>query len=288
MDYFLHLAVYISISVMLALSLNLVVGYTGLLSVSHAAFYGIGAYGFGILTRDHQLNFFLAQGIAVIITMGIAGLIGFVLSRFRGDYYALCSLGFNVIIFAILLNAENITHGTLGIAGLPRPVILGIRLGSTLSFLFFSMTIALCTFFLCRYVVRSSCGRVLKAIREDEDALAVFGYRPSRYKYMIFIFSAGIAGLAGTLFASYITFIDPTLFTIHESVYILSLIILGGLGSLWGSVIGTLLLQLLPELLRFVGFPTESAAQLRQLIYGLLLVILMMYRPRGILGEYKL
>jgi branched-chain amino acid transport system permease protein len=129
---------------------------------------------------------------------------------------------------------------------------------------------------------------VLKAIREDEKAIRLFGYRTLSYKLAIFVIAAAMAAAAGSLFASYITFIDPTSFVVMESVFILAIVILGGFANLKGSVLGAFLLILLPELLRFVGFPAEVAAQMRQLIYGLLLILLMLYRPQGLAGEYKL
>jgi len=138
------------------------------------------------------------------------------------------------------------------------------------------------------FIGNSSFGRVLKAIREDEKAIQVFGYNTQMYKLTIFVIGAVLASVAGSLYATYITFIDPTAFNVMESVFVLSIIILGGLANLKGSVIGALFLILLPELLRFVGFPSDVAAQMRQLVYGLLLVLLMLYRPQGLMGEYKL
>ena len=143
-------------------------------------------------------------------------------------------------------------------------------------------------YFLCRFIATSSFGRALKAIREDEDAIKVFGYNTPHFKLVIFVISAMIAAVAGSLFASYITFIDPSTFTINESIFILAIIILGGLASLRGSVLGALFLILLPELLRFVGFPSDIAAQMRQVVYGVILILLMLYRPQGLVGEYKL
>ena len=129
---------------------------------------------------------------------------------------------------------------------------------------------------------------MLKAIRGDEKAIQVFGYNTVYYKLTIFVISAGMAAVAGSLFASYITFVDPSSFTVFESVFILAIIILGGLANMRGAVLGALFLILLPEALRFVGFPPDIAAQMRQVIYGLILVSLMLYRPQGLLGEYKL
>jgi branched-chain amino acid transport system permease protein len=136
--------------------------------------------------------------------------------------------------------------------------------------------------------VQSSFGRILKAIREDEKVIGIFGYKTIYYKLTIFVVGAMMAAIAGSLYAAYITYIDPSTFTVNESIFIIAIIILGGLASLRGSIIGAVFLVLLPEFLRFVGFPDEIAAQLRQAVYGLLLILLMLYRPQGLVGEYKL
>ena len=286
--YIIHLLILFSIYGILALSLNLIMGYTGLLSLAHAAFFGIGAYTTAIFTTRYNMNFFLSIIVAMAITMTIAFLFGLVLSKFKGDYYALGSLGFNFIVFATMLNWQELTNGPLGIPGIPRPTIFGISFQENLAFLILIALILALTYFTCQFITDSSFGRSLKAIREDEEALTVFGYKTLNYKLLVFVIGAGMAAVAGSLFASYITYIDPDTFGSHESVLLWSIIILGGLANLRGSLLGALFLILFPEFLRFVGFPNEIAAQMRLLVYGLLLVILMLYRPQGLMGEYKL
>ncbi len=288
MEYFIHLAILIGIYVPLALSLNLVVGYTGLLSVTHAAFYGIGAYAVAILLTVYNFPFLLALLIGIILAGIVAGLLGLILSRFKDDYYALVSFGFNIIIYSIFLNWESLTRGPLGIPGIDRPTLFGFEFSSNLSFLILTVVGAGLIYLISLGITKSSFGRVLKGIREDERALSVFGYNTQLFKLTIFVITAGMAGLAGGLFATYITFIDPSTFGLNESIFILAIIILGGMASLKGSVVGAIFLILLPEILRFVGFPTDIAAQMRQVVYGLLLVLLMLYRPQGLVGEYKL
>lgn len=288
MEYLIHLGILVGIYAILGLSLNLVVGYTGLLSITQAAFYGVGAYTTAILLTRFDVNFFLSLLLGIIITAVASLLIGFVLSRFRGDFYALGSFGFNVIVYSIFLNAQGLTRGPLGIPGIDRPNLFGFSFSENFTFLLLVVAIAVIIFYLSSFITKSSFGRVLKAIREDEQAIQVFGYKTPQYKLIIFVIGAMMASVAGSLFASYITFIDPSTFTLNESIFILSIIILGGLANLRGSVLGALFLILLPEILRFVGFPSEIAAQMRVLVYGALLVILMLYRPQGLLGEYKL
>lgn len=292
MEYLIHLAILVAIYAILALSLNLAVGYTGILSVTHAAFFGLGAYTTAILTTRYDLNFFLTVLIGVLLTGVVSLLIGAVLSKFRGDFVALGSVGFNMIVWSIFLNWQELTRGPLGIPGIKRPEFgiwnMEYSFTSNLSFLILTFTFLLIIFFVCRFIERSSFGRVLKAIREDEEALQIFGYRALHYKLAIFTIGAGMAAVAGSLFAAYITFIDPSTFTINESIFLLSAVILGGLASNRGAVIGVVALILLPEFLRFIGFPSDIAAQMRQAVYGVMLIVLMLYRPQGLVGEYKL
>jgi branched-chain amino acid transport system permease protein len=288
MEYLIHLAIFLAIYSILGLSLNLVVGYTGLFAITHAAFYGIGAYATAILLTQFKINFFLSvlagSGVALVVSF----LIGVVLSRFNDDYFALVSIGFSVIAFVVYLNWLGLTNGPLGIPGVGRPSVFNVAFSSNTSFLVFSIIVLAIIGVVCWFIVKSSFGRVLKAMREDEKTIQVFGYSTVYYKLVIFMISAVMASVAGSLFASYITFVGPTMFTLHESIFILVIIILGGLASLRGSLLGALFMILLPEILRFVGMPTVIAAQARQFIYGIILILLMLYRPQGLVGEYKL
>lgn len=288
MEYLISIAIFVGIYAILAIGLNLVVGYSGLLSIAHAAFYGLGAYVTAILTTQYHVGFFISLLLGIIAAGLAALLVGVVLSRFKDDYLALASLGFNVIIFSIFLNAESITRGPLGIPGIPRPSLFGFSLNDNFVFLVAVLVFVALFYFVSKFIVHSSFGRVLKAIREDEGAIRVFGYNTLYYKLAIFVIAAMMAAAAGSLFAAYISFIDPTSFSLNESIFVVAMIILGGLASLEGSIVGALFLILLPEILRFVGFPTDIAAQMRQVTYGLILIFLMLYRPQGLMGEYKL
>jgi len=288
MEYLIHLAILFLIYAILGISLNLIVGYTGLLSVTHAAFYGIGAYTTAILLTKGEIDFFVSVLLGIIIAIIISFLIGIVLSKFRGDYYALGSLGLNTIIFSIFLNWNNLTRGPLGIPGIARPELFGIDFTENINFLILVFIFFTLVFMLSHFIVNSSFGRVLKAIREDENTIQIFGYNTLYFKLAIFIISAAMAAIAGSLLASYITFIDPSSFVLMESIFIVAIIILGGLANLRGSILGALILILLPEALRFVGFPADIAAQMRQMVYGVILILLMLYRPQGLIGEYKL
>jgi len=287
-EYINHLAVLFCIYGVLALSLNILVGYTGLISLAHASFYGVGAYVTAILTTRFDINFFVSAGAGALLAMVVSLAIGLVLSKFRGDYYLLGAIGFNAIMFAVMLNWQDLTRGPLGISGIERPEIFGFSFSDNLWFLILCLTTLGLVYWFLDWAVKTPFGRVLKAIREDEVVAEVFGYKVLGFKLLAFVVGAGLAAIAGSLYAAYITYIDPTTFTLNESIFVLSIIILGGLASLEGALLGTLCLILLPEALRFVGFPSEIAGQMRALVYGLILVILMLYRPQGLMGKFKL
>ena len=288
MEYLIHIAILVCIYGILGLSLNLLVGEAGLVSVTQAAFFGIGAYGTALLMTNFGINFFLALLTGMAASGLVALLIGLVLSRFKDDFYVLVSVGFNVIVWSVMLNWQDLTHGPLGVPGIGRPEIFGFVFSENIFFLGLAAAFLAATYWLCVFITGSSFGRVLKAIREDEEAISVFGYATSYYKLLIFIISALLAAVAGGLFASYITFIDPSSFMLSESIFMLAIVILGGLSSNRGAVLGALFLIVLPEALRFVGFPPDIAAQMRQLTYGLILILLMLYRPQGLMGTFRM
>src|SRR3989344_2068184 len=170
MEYLIHLAILVGIYATLGISLNLVVGYTGLLSITQAAFYGIGSYATAILLTGFGMNFFLSVIIGIAITIVVSFAIGFVLSRFRGDFFALGSFGFNIIIYSIFLNWQDLTRGPLGIPGIARPKLFGFSFTENFHFLILVAVIVTIIYLISLYIVNSSFGRVLKAIREDEEA----------------------------------------------------------------------------------------------------------------------
>jgi branched-chain amino acid transport system permease protein len=287
MRYFFHILTMINIYAILALSLNLLVGYAGLLSISHAAFYGIGAYIGALCMVKLGLSFLLATLLAV----GGAVLLSFVISipslRLKGDYFVLASLGFQIIVFAILYNWTAVTGGSFGILGIPRPQFFAIEISSPAAYFLFSGIVAVACIGAMYLIGHSSLGLSLKRIRDDELAASVMHHNIPRLKMTAFAIAAGFAAIAGVLFAMYAEFIDPTSFTLAESIFILSIIIIGGAGNIVGPLVGTVLLVTLPEVLRFAGIPDAIAANMRQVFYGLLIILLMRYRPLGLLGEYR-
>jgi branched-chain amino acid transport system permease protein len=288
MNVLFHLLIMSGIYIILALSLNLLLGYAGLFSVGHGAFYGIGAYAAAILAT--QLGFpFWGEILAAACIAGLCGfVIGFPTLRLRGDYLALATFGFAVIIYSVFNNWYDLTRGPLGIRGIPKVVLFSVPLTSLWSYTILVGFLVLLTLFCIRRLTRSAFGKVLEAIREDDVAAMAIGKNIARFKVLAFVIAAFFAGIAGVLYAHYVTFIDPSSFLIQESFLIFSMVIFGGMGSLGGSMLGAAILVILPEALRFLGLPSAVAANLRQMIFGGLIVFIINWRPEGLLGKSKL
>ena len=286
----------------LAVSLNLIVGFTGLLSVGHVGFFGIGAYAMAILTSNpayeqlrteaiptFALPFFAALPVSIILAGLVAVVVGVVFNRFRDDIFVLVSFGFAIIAFNVFLNWRSLTRGAFGIHEIPRPAIGGWVFDGELEFMLLALVFLAIVMLVAWFIVTSSFGRVLTAIREDEQAIEVFGYRSTHYKLAVWVVSAMMAGLAGGLFSSWTSFIDPNSFILLESILLVAIVILGGLATIWGSLLGAMVFVLLEEGMRFLPFvPAEYTGQARQIVLGILLVLLMLFRPQGLVGRYKL
>ncbi|HDZ20145.1 hypothetical protein LCGC14_0016990 [marine sediment metagenome] len=286
MEYLLHILILIGIYVILSVSLNLIAGHTGLLSIAHAAFYGVGGYVAALMALKFNSPFLVNIVCAIVLSGLLGALVGIPSLRIRDDYFVIATFAFQVIAFSVLNNWVSFTGGPMGLPGIPQPTIFGLQVSSQLGFLVLVGVFCALTLWVIHRIVRSPFGRVLKAIREDEVFAQAAGKNVAAYKVLVFVIGAGMAAVAGVMYAHYISFIDPTSFTVMESIFILSIVIIGGAGSLWGPVVGAVVLVVLPELLRFVGLPSSVAANVRQIIYGGLLVAFMMWRPRGFLGEY--
>lgn len=282
MDYLIHLAIMVGIYTILNVGLNLLMGFTGVVSVMQASFYGIGAYISALLALRCRMPFFVAATLASV-GAGLTGyIIGRMISRFKGDYLALVTFGIGLIFYDVFNNWVSITKGPMGLPGIPQPF------STKTMWLFFVMCLVILSLILTTLIAQSPLGRLLKAIRDDEELASVLGRDIRAVKALVFMLSAVLAGLGGAVYAHYITFIDPTSFTIMESVTLLAIVVVGGMASIMGSVLGALFVVLLPELLRFVGLPVAVAAALRQTLFGLVLVLAMLYRPQGLLGTYRM
>lgn len=276
MEYILHLAILICIYTMLSQSLSLSAGKTGMVSLAHAGFYGIGAYTTALLTMQFQLPFWLNLPIAMTLCGAFAIVVSLIALKTVEDYFIICTLGIQVVTFSIMNNWMAVTRGPLGIPGIPAISISGWNIESKIGFLLLCIVFTSIIWWLLHRITRSGFGRTLVAISEDEIYSQSIGKNVYQSKTVAFTISAMLAAIPGALYAHYISYIDPTSFTLAESIFILSIVIIGGMGSLKGSFFAALFMVLLPEALRFVGMPDSIAANMRQIIYGLLLVVVMM------------
>ncbi|MBU1136513.1 MAG: branched-chain amino acid ABC transporter permease [Nanoarchaeota archaeon] len=285
--YFIHLLILIGIYIILAISLQLAMGFTGLINLGHIAFLGIGAYTSALLALAGWPFW-----IAFLLAGLIAAFFGFLLSipthKLKGDYLALATMGFSFVVYAILLNWTELTRGPLGIPGIPKPSLLGFSFSSNLSFLILTAVITLISYLIIKRLVTSPFGKVLESIRDDELASKTIGKNTFKSKAIALVVSAFFVGIAGSLYAHYITFIDPSSFTIIQLIPVLLIVIVGGLASLEGTIIATVVLVSIPEMLRFVGFPSSVIGPARQILYALILLLILIFKPKGFYGKVKL
>lgn len=286
--YLIHLLILICIYLILSLSLQLVVGYTGLLNLGHIAFYAIGAYVSALLILNLHWPFWLGFLTAGIISAIFGYFLSWPINRLKGDYLALGTLGFAFVVYAVLLNWTDLTRGPLGIPGIPKPMLLGINFSENSMFLLLAAIITAITYGIVARIVVSPFGRVLEAVRDDELVAKVLGKNTVKVKSTILAVSAFFAGTAGSLYAHYITFIDPSTFNILQLIPLLAILFIGGLATLRGTVLATILIVLLPEPLRFIGFPSSIIGPARQILYALILLFILIFRPKGFLGKVEL
>jgi len=281
MEYILHILIMILFYVMLSQSLTLTAGYSGLISLAHAGFYGIGAYTSALLSLNFGFPFLATLPLAMLLSGILAVIVSVVALRTVDDYFIIITLGIQVVAFSIMNNWMGLTNGPLGIPGIPAISILGFEFNSKISFLLLTLVLTAFVFLILRNITRSPLGRVLIALSEDEIFTKSLGKKVYLAKVVSFTIGGMFAAIPGVLYAHYISYIDPTSFTIDESIFILSIVIIGGMRSLWGSAIAATVLVILPEALRFVGMPSNIAANLRHIIYGLALVVMMFKYSKG-------
>jgi branched-chain amino acid transport system permease protein len=269
----------------LGLSFNLLVGYSGLFSIAHAAFYGVGAYVAALTARDLGLNFLVATALGMLAAGILSGMLAIPALRVSGDYLVIASFGFQFIIYSAFNNLE-ITGAGAGVSRIPRPALFGYVFESGLSMLALAAVFTGLTLALCWRLTTSPFGRVLRAMRDDEVAIQGLGKNITAAKVIVFVISGALAAVAGALYAFTFNYIFPDNFTLAESVFIFTLVIVGGAGTLRGSLVGAVVVVLLPEALRFLTVSETLAAPIRQLAYSVLVIVFLMFRPQGILGEY--
>jgi branched-chain amino acid transport system permease protein len=290
LNFILLIFIYIGIYAISALGLNLIVGYTGLLSLCQAAFLGIGAYSTAVLMTALNFGFWEAMIISGIIAALCGMLIGIPTLRLKGDYLAIATLGFGEIVRNIIVNWDSVTKGPMGINGIPGPEFFGFMFSSMdkVSWVILIWILVGISYYFVRRVVRSRVGRALEAIREDEIAASAMGINTAKYKIGAFTTGAFLAGIAGSLFASYNQSVAPLTFDFMMSIMILCMAVLGGLGNNFATVVGAVIIVIASEIPRLLGISHVIPPQLNQVIFGFILVLMMIYRPQGIIGRVKL
>ncbi|TYQ30504.1 branched-chain amino acid ABC transporter permease [Pseudanabaena sp. UWO310] len=298
MNYFLHLFIYFNINAIVALSLNLVMGYCGLLTLAHAGYFALGSYAYALATVKLGWGFFPAVGLGVLLAAVMSLAISLPALRFKGDFFVLVSLAVQTLLFSLLYNWsspeaevgtwQNLTNGPFGISGIPRPNLFGWQLDSIGSMAGLAFVTALLCALIVWLLLISPWGRLLKVVRDDELAARGLGKNTRLAKMQAVAIACGMAAVAGSLYAAYVNYIDPSTASLDESILMTCMVLVGGVGNFRGPLVGAFILLAIPEALRFAAIPDAVAANIRLGVYGLLLVLMMQFRPQGIAGDYRI
>ena len=273
--YLMNVLVFVGIHTMLAIGLNLLLGYAGQISLGHAGFFGLGAYLSGILTVTYTWNPWIAMPLAALFVGGLAFLIGFPILKLKGHYLAMATLGLGIIIYIVFNETIDLTGGPSGLSGIPNLSIGTFAFDTDVKNYYLIWAVTLATVLLSLNLANSRVGRALRAVHDSEVAARVVGVNARLLKVQIFALSAVISSVAGSLYAHTMTFVSPASFGFNFSVELLTMVVIGGLGSIYGSFLGAALLTLLPEFLR-------AAHDYDIIIYGGLLMLMVMFMPGGL------
>ncbi len=279
-DYYRDIMTLTGMYIVLALGLNIVVGQAGLLNLGYVAFYALGAYTYAILSTTIGLSFWPGLVAGGLVSAAFAALLGMMTLKLRGDYFAIVTLGLGEITRIIANNWDSMTGGPNGISGIGRPRIAGYEIHTTMDFYYLMLILVILTVFSMQRLIASRIGRAWIAIREDEIAAEAMGINTYRLKLQAFVIGSAWAGVVGVFFAAKMAFVSPESFTFFESVIILCMVVLGGMGSIAGIILGALLLITLPEIFR-------EFQDYRMLAFGVALVVMMVFRPQGLLGGVR-
>ncbi|WP_246197190.1 branched-chain amino acid ABC transporter permease [Cytobacillus depressus] len=283
--YYIDILIFLVINILLGLGLNLTTGFAGQVSLGHAAFYGIGAYTSAILSANYGVNVWISMLIAVVVTFLLGALLGLPSLRLRDDFLAITTLGLGLVAHSFFNNSQ-LTGGAYGINSIPAPLFFGIEV-ENVGYLLFVVLALIAAIYIMRKITRSRIGRAWVTIREDETVAQSMGINTMYYKVLAFAIGAAFAGVAGALFAHKIYFVNADSFTFTTSATILSMIVIGGLGSIRGTLLGVTLLYTIPEL--FHIFDVGNLLNLnyldnyKMILYGLLMVLVMRYSPKGLI-----
>ena len=274
-SYYLNVLVFVGIYSLITIGLSLLMGYTGQISLGHAAFFGLGAYTSGVLSTKFGVSPWLALLAAIFVTGGIAFLIGAPALKLKGHYLAMATLAFGYIVFIVFNQASSLTGGPSGFGQIPRFRLGNFLLRTDVHYYYLVWTLVIVVLLVSLNIIHSRVGRALRSIHEGELTANIMGVNTAKYKIQVFVLSAVYASLAGSLYAHFITFLNPTPFGFHFSIVLVAMVAVGGMASVWGAMIGAALLTLLPEYLR--AFHDYDI-----LIYGSILLVIMMFLPQGL------
>lgn len=280
--YLLGIAVTLSIYGLLALSLDLLIGYAGLFTIVQGGLFGIGAYAAAIAGLSFGFGFWEFAALSLVAGGAVSLLIAVPALRVSGHYLVLASFGVQEVLSSLYLNLDRVTGGAGGLRGVPRPTIFGLQIASNWQYLVLYVLILAAAVLFLRRLVASPFGLLLQGVREDELVPQALGKNIVRLKVKTFAVAGALAGLAGALYAQYVTFVSPEAFDVHASIFVLSMVLVGGMGTLWGPLLGAAVLVVVPELLRFLPISSSHLGPLRQIIYGLILVVFCFARPQGL------
>jgi branched-chain amino acid transport system permease protein len=285
-DYIGFVAATAGIYATVAVSSDLLIGVAGVVSLAQASVFAMGAYAAAVLLSG-AAPFPVAALAAMLAGILLAGCYGVLGARLRADDAVIGSVALQMIVFSLFNNSLAITGGPFGIPGVPQVQLFGYRVANGWPMAMLCWSVTALAWWVCHRVATAPLGRVLRAMREDELFATSLGKHPMYAKTMAGAVCGAFSGLAGALFASFAGFVDPTSFTLAESIFILSMVIVGGAGRLWGAIVGAALVIVAPELLRFADLPATGIGNIRRMLYGALLVGILIVRPQGLFGSYR-
>ncbi len=286
-NFFLLILIYTCIYAFMSLGQNLITGYTGMLSLCGAGFFAVGSYTTAILTTKLGWSFWATIPVAALLCALLGVLIGLPTLRLKGDYLAIATLGFAEIVRNIINNWDSLTNGPMGIQRIPIISFFGLQISpyNKYAFLFMEVVMLAVCYFLLERLAKSRMGRALEAIREDEIAVSSLGINVTKYKVASFAIGAAVTGLAGCLQAEFVLSVSPGTYVFMVSIMVLCTVVLGGMGNFLAVVLGAFIIQFISYLPQLIGLSNVIPAQAKQIIFGLILVVMMIYRPQGILGR---
>ncbi|MBA4537507.1 branched-chain amino acid ABC transporter permease [Bacillus aquiflavi] len=282
-SFYITKATYAGIHAIIAVSLGLLMGFAGQISLGHAAFYGVGAYTTAVLSTTYQLNPWIGLIFSFIIPGVIAYMIGFTMARLSGYYLAMATLSFGIIIHVLLVEWKSLTKGASGLYGIPKIELFGLALTQGIQYYYFVWCFVLLMTILSLNIINSRIGRALRSIHGSEIAASSMGVDAGKYKIQIFVLGAMFSGLAGWLMAHMSYSISPTSFTLDASIIFLAMVVLGGSTSVWGAIIGSVLITIVGVIVDFLGEHIPFiTSDFEHVIYGLILMLVVIFLPQGI------